>query len=188
MIARSTDKAWEGTNSAALYALGSALLLQRNEPSGNQAFAKYVALAGDDGDAVKEAKVNVDVVRFDVLLRKKDAAGAHRFAAEVSERIDGDGRYQNRFARQLLTDPRVSEQRDLSVIERIARRAVEVSAGRNAHTLMTLARVQFMQGSKDEAIKTQETAVQLLKDSPQQQKNAEKALAAYRAGQLPAEE
>jgi hypothetical protein len=51
------------------------------------------------------------------------------------------------------------EKRDIPLAEKIAERANKAAMGKDAATLDTLARAQFMNGKKQEAIATEQKAV-----------------------------
>ena len=66
---------------------------------------------------------------------------------------------QNEIAWDLLTNPRFGKNINLSLAEKCAVQAVALSKEEDAEKLDTLARVRWLQGKKDEAIKLQEKAV-----------------------------
>ncbi len=66
---------------------------------------------------------------------------------------------QNEIAWDLLTNPRFGKNINLALAEKCAIRAVALSKEDEADKLDTLARVRWLQGQKDEAIKLQEKAV-----------------------------
>ena len=66
---------------------------------------------------------------------------------------------QNEIAWDLLTNPRFGKNINLALAEKCAVRAVALSKEDEADKLDTLARVRWLQGQKDEAIKLQEKAV-----------------------------
>lgn len=74
----------------------------------------------------------------------------------------------------------------LEVAADAAAKAVEKTKGEEPAVLDTLARIQFQQGKKDEAIKTEEKAVAQAKDTMKAE--LEKSLASYKDGKLPAKE
>ena len=66
---------------------------------------------------------------------------------------------QNEIAWDLLTNPRFGKNINLSLAEKCAIQAVALTKEEDADKLDTLARVRWLQGKKDEAIKLQEKAV-----------------------------
>jgi thiol-disulfide isomerase/thioredoxin len=66
---------------------------------------------------------------------------------------------QNEIAWDLLTNPRFSKNINLALAEKCAVQAVALTKEEEADKLDTLARVRWLQGQKDEAIKLQEKAV-----------------------------
>ena len=69
----------------------------------------------------------------------------------------------------------------------MAERAVQLTDGKNAGALDTLARAQFMLGIKTEAIATEEKAVGM-ETNQNEKDDLEKTLASYREGKLPDKE
>jgi hypothetical protein len=69
----------------------------------------------------------------------------------------------------------------------MAEHAVQLTEGKNAGTLDTLARVQFRLGSKTEAIATEEKAFGV-ETNQSEKDDLEKTLASYREGKLPDKE
>jgi len=92
---------------------------------------------------------------------------------------------QNQLAWQIATDPKL-KQRDLKLVEKIARRANEAAQGKDPAILDTLARVLFMRDQHAAAIELQERAVRLA-SGPMKEELA-KTLASYRKGEVPAAE
>ena len=66
---------------------------------------------------------------------------------------------QNEIAWDLLTNPRFGKNINLALAEKCAVQAVALTKEEDAEKLDTLARVRWLQGKKDEAIKLQEKAV-----------------------------
>jgi hypothetical protein len=90
---------------------------------------------------------------------------------------------QNSLAWTIATQPGL-EQRDLALAEKAALRANEATQGKEPAVLDTLARVQFMNGKKTEAIATEQKAVNAAADDGQK-RALEKILADYQQGKLP---
>jgi thiol-disulfide isomerase/thioredoxin/Flp pilus assembly protein TadD len=130
----------------------------------------------------EDQRVRVGIARFQVLTEKKDFAGAYRFADKLSEAQLNDAELNNSLAWSIATQPGL-ENRDLMVAERIAERANKAARGKDANILDTLARVQFMNGKKAEAIASQQKAVDLA--DTDQKKAFTATLDSYKKGELP---
>ncbi|MGH7942106.1 MAG: hypothetical protein ACREFR_13650 [Limisphaerales bacterium] len=74
----------------------------------------------------------------------------------------------------------------LRVAETMAERATQLTKGKQEEpdTLDTLARVQFVLGKKQEAVATEERAVNIV-SNPEEKGRLENTLANYKAGVLP---
>jgi len=127
-------------------------------------------------------RTGLGMVRFSILAGKKDYTAAYKLAGEISDKTPGNANLQNQIAWVIATQPDL-ENRDLKVAEKAAERAVKASEGKDPAVLDTLARVQFMNGSKKEAIATQQKAIELadgdMKDS------LKETLDSYKADKLP---
>ena len=83
------------------------------------------------------------------------------YQKRVAERADGNPRDLNEYAKLLLTcEPQ--DLRDPQAALPSAKRAVEMTYGKNVNMLYTLAQACFMTGDTAKAIETQEKAVSLL--------------------------
>ena len=148
----------------------------------------------DDADAAveelekllpEEQRSALGMARFQILTGKKDYAAAYKLAGSISDANEDNAMLQNQIAWTIATDPKL-EKRDLAVAEKAAERAVAASKSKDANALDTLARVQFMNGKKKEAIATQEKAIEIV-DGPAKE-SFEKSLASYKADKLPSQE
>ena len=75
------------------------------------------------------------------------------------------------------------EQRNLTLAKKLAERANKAANGKDPALFNTLARIQFMNGEKSDAIETEQKAVEA---APDEGKNIyKKFLADYQQGQLP---
>jgi hypothetical protein len=101
----------------------------------------------------------------------------------TEEWLKDDGPLLNETAWKLVTRFPAPQPDTLSAAENAARRSVDLQAHRNAAAMDTLARVCFLQGKRDEALRLQAEAVQLA-EGPQKAA-MEKTLADYREGKLP---
>jgi len=133
----------------------------------------------------EDERAQLDVVRFNVLLGQKKYPEAYKLAAALSDAQKDNPMLQNQLAWQMISDENI-EQRDLNLAEKIARRADDAAKNSDPAIVDTLARVRFMQGKKQEAIKLQEKAVKLAEGD--MKKSLEKSLESYKKGELPAAE
>jgi thiol-disulfide isomerase/thioredoxin len=124
----------------------------------------------------------LDLTRFDILLGREDYPAAYKLAVKISEANQDNAMLQNDLAWRIATDPRI-KQRDLDVAETIANRANEAAKGKDAAILDTVARVKFMQGKNEEAIRLQEKAVEAAEDG--QKAGLQRTLRSYKKGESP---
>lgn len=129
----------------------------------------------------EEDRDNLDMTRMAILFGKEDYTAAYKLATKISDGHKDDPMLQNQLAWQIATDPNLKE-RDLVVAELCATRANEAAKGKDASILDTVARVKFMQGNKEEAVKLQEKAVELADGDLKAQ--LERTLAGYKNGEL----
>jgi thiol-disulfide isomerase/thioredoxin len=122
------------------------------------------------------------MVRFQILAGRGDYDGAYKAAAVLSEKEPDNAMLQNQIAWTIATNKEL-EKRDLALAEKIAERANKAAQGKDPGILDTLARVQFMNGKKKEAIETEQKAVDLAEGDMKEE--FEKFLADYKAGKLP---
>ena len=137
----------------------------------------------DEADKMipEEARGNLDLPRLTILFGKGDYTAAYKLATKLSDAHKDDPMLQNQLAWQIATDPNIKE-RDLVVAELCATRANEASKGKDPSILDTVARVKFMQGDKEEALKLQQKAVELADGDLKAQ--LERTLAGYKNGEL----
>jgi thiol-disulfide isomerase/thioredoxin len=131
----------------------------------------------------EDKKSTMNFTRWNILLGKKDYAAANKLAEQMSETQKDNAEFQNMLAWRLVSDKTI-ENPDLALAEKFALRANDATQGKNANVLDTLARVRYLQGKKEEAIKLQEKAVELA-EGPLQQ-NLKKSLESYKKDELPA--
>ena len=141
---------------------------------------KMKTLAGDESESL-----NIAGARLTVKFGKKDYESAYKLARELSDAHQDNAMIQNHLAWTIATDPGI-EQRDLDLAEMISNRANKASKGKDAAILDTVARVLFMKDKKEEAIRTQQRAVDLADGSAK--KSLQKTLDSYKAGKLPSDE
>lgn len=133
--------------------------------------------AAEDLMKVDEANfANYAGMKFDLLLsRMKNETVAYAFARQA---LDGAGKDASQLLNQMawtIVDPDGNvAKRDLPLALALAVRANELTHGKSAAVLDTLARVHFAQGDIEKAVEVQTQAVAL-------DKRLEKALAEYQA-------
>jgi hypothetical protein len=123
-------------------------------------------LSGQDNtelDAVQYSAcitASLTFTHFEQKIVMKDWPGAYNLGREL---LDGRGANCHHVASNiawLIVDPaKPLEVPDLDLALRAARRADELSDGRDANTIDTLARVHFMRGEIDKAVEMEERAV-----------------------------
>jgi tetratricopeptide (TPR) repeat protein len=129
-------------------------------------------------------KHQVAMTRFQIGLDKKDYQGAYRLAGELSDANKDNPMLQNELAWIIATKDGV-EERDLNLAEKLATRANDAAKAKDPNVMDTLARVLFMNGKKDEAIKWEEKALTLVPSDSRSKPSFEAALESFRAGKLP---
>ncbi len=137
------------------------------------------ALASLDELIKIKASDNADLkmMRFNLLLSKKDYDGAYKYAAKLGETdFKDDGEQLNNLAWTIL-DEQGLEKRDLDVALKLAERGVEVTKRKNAPVLDTLARAYFDKGNVDKAIQIQMEAVE--RSGPDEKDEIEETLKKY---------
>lgn len=130
----------------------------------------------------EDSRDRYSMVRFQILMGRQDYDAAYKLADEYSTANRDNAMLQNQIAWYIATAEGL-EKRDLPLAEKIAERANLAAKGKDANILDTLARVQFMNGKKKEAIETQQKAVDLA--SGDMKDKFEEFLASYKAGKLP---
>jgi len=125
---------------------------------------------------------SLDTIRFSVLLVRKNYAEAYKLAESLSDAHLKNAMIQNSLAWTIATQPGL-EKRDLALAEKMAVRANEATKGKEPAILDTLARVQFMNGKTNEAVATEQKALDLASD--EQKAFLKKFLASYQEGKLP---
>jgi Flp pilus assembly protein TadD len=118
-----------------------------------------------------------------VALSKKDSAAAETVASRLEQREPESAGFHNQLAWTLATSDSPSKG-ILDIAEKSATRANDIAQGKDAAIMDTVARVQFMRGNKEQAIKTQQKAVDLMTDDGAK-KEFTKTLDSYKSGKLP---
>jgi thiol-disulfide isomerase/thioredoxin len=142
--------------------------------------AADAALAELEKTTPESARTQFGTKHLQILLGRKDYDGAYKLAESLSN--EGITGLQNGVAWMLATTKGV-DQRGLALAEIIAERANKAVNGKQPQYLDTLARIQFMNGKKTEAIATEQKAVDLAPD--EQKAFLKKFLASYQEGKLP---
>jgi len=137
-------------------------------------------LPADRRDAMM---LNLESKRFTILLGKKDYPSAYQLATKLADEHKDSPGTLNYLAWQIVSDKTI-EKPNLELAESLANRANAVAKGQTAEILDTLARVLFLKGQKEEAIKLQAKAVGLA--DPAESAALIKTLDSYKKGQLPA--
>jgi thiol-disulfide isomerase/thioredoxin len=133
----------------------------------------------------EEDRGNLDMIRLQMNLKKEDMPGAEKIAKRLSEKEPENAMYHNELSWRLITQKGISKGL-VALAEKEATRANDLSKGKNSEILDTLARVQFVKGAKDEAIATQQKAIDMADEKAK--KNYQKTLDSYKAGKIPGEE
>jgi thiol-disulfide isomerase/thioredoxin len=171
---------------------------QENEQAlGDTYKALNVAMRGKNWDAAEaaadtmakllpaEQASQADIMKFRIAVAKNDSAKANEIARKSSAANKENAMIQNLLAWELVTAKGLTSP-DLKLALSIAERASEATSGKDPATLDTLARAQFVNGKKDEALKTQQRAVELSEGKAREQMQG--TLDSYKAGKIPAGE
>jgi len=102
----------------------------------------------------------------------------------VAEAESDDAESLNELAWDLVTNPQYEKQLNLKLADLCAARAVELTKGEEADKLDTLARVRWLQGKREEAVKLQQKAVAKSADA-EMRAATQKTLDALLKGVLP---
>lgn len=140
-------------------------------------------LSGMQKDAPEEMQMGLTLLKFNILVKKKDGKAAAGVARQVTEGKPDNPELLNMLAWELATAEGL-ENRDLTLAESLAVRANKASGEKEAGILDTLARITFMKDRKKEAIALQKKAVELAQ--PKELKDELSAtLKSYEEGKLP---
>lgn len=132
----------------------------------------------------EDERENLDMVRMRMNLQKKDMPAVEKVAKRLAEKQPEDAMYHNQLAWTLITEKDASKDL-IDIAEKSAVRANDLSKGKNPEILDTLARVQFVKGQKDEAIATQQKAIEMVSEG--EKKQYQKTLDSYKQGKVPGE-
>ena len=122
------------------------------------------------------------ILKFKLLTGKGDFLAAYKLAEETSDAHKEDPMIQNALAWEMVSDDSIKKP-NLELAEKIAIRANDAAKASDPAILDTLARVHFLKGEKEEAIKVQKKAVELAEGNFQ--KLLQKTLDSYKEGKLP---
>jgi predicted Zn-dependent protease len=130
-----------------------------------------------------ESASSVQVMRFQVLLLQKKYDEAYKLAQSTSDAYPDEVAVHANLAHIIIAQPGL-EKRDTALAEKLAERANRASAGKEPVVLDLLARAQFMNNQKKDAIATEQKALDAAE--PGQQADVIKAnLKSYQDGKLP---
>jgi peroxiredoxin len=115
-----------------------------------EAADKLLAAAPDDQEGFR--------VKTLVLKNKKDEAGFKSFLTGLVPKVNDDAAALNAIAWSLATDENLGW-RDIGTAMKASKRAVELSQGKDAAILDTLARVYFEAGMVDQAVEQEKKAL-----------------------------
>ncbi len=154
------DYEQEKKNEGQLEQLGGELQKAMQEKKWDDAMAK----AGEIEKLLPEdQRDSMDLLRFNILAGKKDYLAAYKLAATSSEAHKDNVEFQTQLAWMIASDDSI-EQRDLKLAETIAGRANDAAKGKDAAVFHVQARILFMQGKKDDAVKSEEKALKMADD------------------------
>lgn len=122
------------------------------------------------------------MTRFQILARQGNYDAAYKIVAALSDAEPDNAMLQNQLAWTIVSSKDL-EKRDLTLAEKIAERANKAAKGKDPNILDTLARAQFMNGKKSEAVESEQKAVDLAEGKMKEE--FKKFLASYQQGKLP---
>jgi len=129
-----------------------------------------------------EDTISPQLVRMKLLLMQKKYDDAYKVAGGLSDAHPDEPRLQVSMAWAIVAEPGL-EKRDTALAQKMAERANKATGGTNVPVLEVLARTQFMNGKKDEAIATEQKAVDAA--PPAQAEPLKMNLKSYQDGKLP---
>ncbi len=144
--------------------------------------AAVAALTAVEKTVPENARVQLVGFRLQILLGRKDYDGACKLAKSMSDAYPDNSILQNELAWTLVATKGV-DQHGLALAKTIAERANTASKEKEPGILDTLARAQFMTGLTNEAVATQQKAVDLATD--EMKNDLKKTLKDYQQGKLP---
>ena len=126
----------------------------------------------------------LDSVGAQLALAKGDPAKMYSLLAKAAEADATDAETQNEIAWDLITREAFLKKPDLGLAEKCAERAVRLSKEAEGDKLDTLARVRWLQGRKEEALRLQEKAVRVANE-PDLKVELQRTLESLQRGVLP---
>jgi len=132
-------------------------------------------LPGDQRDAYA-------MVRFQIQVGRGNYDAAYKGLSAYSDAHQNEAMLQNQIAWTIVSRKGL-EKRDMPLAEKAAERANKAAKGEDPNILDTLARIQFMNDKKQEAVATQQKAAELA--DGKQKVEFEATLASYKSGKLP---
>jgi thiol-disulfide isomerase/thioredoxin len=174
----------EAKENAQLQSLGAKLQAAMQEKDWDGAISVLDELAKV---APESAADSLSLARFKVLASKKDYPAAFKLMRQVGDAHKNDLMMQNELAWMIVSDKSI-EHPDLDLALKMAQRATDGAKepSEKSQFMDTLARVKFMQGSKEESIALEQKAVALAGDK--EKDGLQKTLDSYKKGELPAAE
>ena len=128
------------------------------------------------------ADIQFSGTRLEILLGRKDYDGACKLVKSLSDGHPNNAMLQNELAWTLVTTKGL-DNRCLALAKTVAERASTAAGEKEPGILDTLARAQFMTGLTNEAVATEQKAVDLAPDELKTE--LKKSLANYQEGKLP---
>ena len=129
-----------------------------------------------------ERQTAVQRYRFEVFLGRKQYTAAYKLAGALSDANLTNASLQRDLA-NIIVARKGLEVRDVALAEKLAMRANEAANGRSPLILETLARAQFMNGKKEEAIESERKAFE--HSSEKGRAAIGSKIKSYENGQLP---
>lgn len=137
--------------------------------------------------AVPEMAPQLAGARFAIGIEKGDDELVNKYSGKFFESdLCKDTTALNVVARNITIKVKNPSEAALSAAEKAITMALDRTKRETAPLLDTRARVEFLQGKKEEAVKTQEKALSLAGDGEKEEMS--KALESYKGGELPAAE
>jgi len=140
------------------------------------------ALAGLEELQKLEPNDSLYRIRYHVLLvRKKDAPGAAKIGAHIVKSVD-DAEVLNEFSWGILTDEELEGVRDTRLALDVAKKANDLTAGKDWSIVDTYARALFETGDKKTAVTEQKKAIALAEEAKldkESMENLKEALGRY---------
>jgi thiol-disulfide isomerase/thioredoxin len=144
--------------------------------------AADAAVAELEKNSSESSRLQFGSIQVQILLGRKDYAGAGKLAESLGTAHPENAFLQNELAWTLTTTKGV-DALGLALAKTCAERAVSISGGKEPGILDTLARAQFVNGLTNEAIFTEQKAVDLAPD--EMKPYLKKFLTSYQQGKLP---